>query len=169
MIAQEFVENPTVLAVVGHVNSGAMSRRQECTTGACPPLPRPATSPDLTGISSWTFGSSRVIGERPPARALRREAGRHRVAILYANNSYGRGLTDAFSRHFAGDIISVEPIGDGANQNFEPFVSYYRRARPDLIFVAARSVGHHARRARDPRQRSASSSSEADGWTASPS
>jgi branched-chain amino acid transport system substrate-binding protein len=62
--------------------------------------------------------------------------GRRRVAILYENNSYGRGLTESFTRHFTGDVVSIDPIGDAGDQNFEPFVSYYRRVRPDLVFVA---------------------------------
>ncbi|MFN2566044.1 MAG: ABC transporter substrate-binding protein [Gemmatimonadaceae bacterium] len=136
-IAQEFVENPTVLAVVGHVNSGAMVAAAKIYDGRLPAVATTATSPDLTGISSWTF---RVISsDSANGLQLARFAAtlrRSRVAILYENNSYGRGLTDAFTRHFAGHVISVDPISDAGDQNFEPFVSYYRRVRPDLVFVA---------------------------------
>jgi branched-chain amino acid transport system substrate-binding protein len=105
--------------------------------GRLPAVATTATSPDLTGISPWTF---RVISsDSANGLQLARFAaklGRRRVAILYENNSYGRGLTDAFTRHFAGNVISVDPIGDGGDQNFEPFVSHFKRVRPDLIFVA---------------------------------
>jgi branched-chain amino acid transport system substrate-binding protein len=136
-IAQEFVENPTVLAVIGHVNSGAMVAAAKVYDGHLPAVATTATSPDLTGISPWTF---RVISsDSANGLQLARFAaklGRHRVVILYENNSYGRGLTEAFTRHFTGTVLSVDPIGDAGDQNFEPFVSYFKRVRPDLVFVA---------------------------------
>jgi branched-chain amino acid transport system substrate-binding protein len=136
-IAQEFVENPTVLAVIGHVNSGAMVAAAKVYDGWLPAVATTATSPDLTAISPWTF---RVISsDSANGLQLARFAaklGRHRVAILYENNSYGRGLTESFTRHFTGQVVSVDPISDAGDQNFEPFVSYYRRVRPDLVFVA---------------------------------
>jgi branched-chain amino acid transport system substrate-binding protein len=136
-IAQEFVDNPTVLAVIGHVNSGAMVAAAKVYDGRLPAVATTATSPDLTGISRWTF---RVISsDSANGLQLARFAaklGRRRVAILYENNSYGRGLTESFTRHFTGDVVSVDPISDVGDQNFEPFVSYYRSFRPDLVFVA---------------------------------
>jgi branched-chain amino acid transport system substrate-binding protein len=136
-IAQEFVENPTVLAVIGHVNSGAMVAAAKVYDGWLPAVATTATSPDLTAISPWTF---RVISsDSANGLQLARFAaklGRHRVAILYENNSYGRGLTESFTRHFTGQVVSVDPISDAGDQNFEPFVSYYHRVRPDLVFVA---------------------------------
>jgi branched-chain amino acid transport system substrate-binding protein len=136
-IAQEFVENATVLAVIGHVNSGAMVAAAKVYDGRLPAVATTATSPDLTGISPWTF---RVISsDSANGLQLARFAaklGRRRVAILYENNSYGRGLTESFQRHFAGHVVSVDPISDAGDQNFEPFVSYYRSVRPDLVFVA---------------------------------
>jgi branched-chain amino acid transport system substrate-binding protein len=136
-IAQEFVENPTVLAVIGHVNSGAMVAAAKVYDGRLPAVATTATSPDLTGISPWTFRviSSDSANGQQLARFAER-LGRRRVAILYENNSYGRGLTESFRRHFTGNVVSVDPIGDERGQNFEPFVSYYRGARPDLVFVA---------------------------------
>jgi branched-chain amino acid transport system substrate-binding protein len=136
-IAQEFVDNPTVLAVVGHVNSGAMVAAAKVYDGRLAAVATTATSPDLTGISPWTF---RVISsDSANGLQLARFAaklGRHRVAILYENNSYGRGLTESFTRHFSGQVVSVDPISEEGDQNFEPFVSYYARVRPDLVFVA---------------------------------
>ncbi|MDQ3997932.1 MAG: ABC transporter substrate-binding protein [Gemmatimonadota bacterium] len=136
-IAQEFVENPTVVGVIGHVNSGAMVAAAKVYDGHLPAVATTATSPELTGISPWAF---RVISsDSANGLQLARFAaklGRRRVAILYENNSYGRGLTESFTRHFTGDVVSIDPIGDAGDQTFEPFVSYYRRVRPDLVFVA---------------------------------
>jgi branched-chain amino acid transport system substrate-binding protein len=136
-IAQEFVENRSVLAVVGHVNSGAMVAAAKVYDGNLPAVATTATSPELTGISPWTF---RVISsDSANGLQLARFAaklGRRRVAILYENNSYGRGLTEAFTRNFKGQVVISDPISDAGDQNLEPFVSYYKRLQPDLIFVA---------------------------------
>jgi branched-chain amino acid transport system substrate-binding protein len=136
-IALEFAENPTVLAVVGHVNSGAMVAAAKIYDGRLPAVSTTATSPELTGISRWTF---RVISsDSANGLQLARFAaklGRRRVAILYENNSYGRGLAESFTRNFTGQVLSTDPIGDTGDQNFEPFVSYYKRLQPDLVFVA---------------------------------
>ncbi len=61
--------------------------------------------------------------------------GRKRAAVLYENNPYGRGLADNFRRSFAGQIISFDPIAEG-DQDFEAYVSWFKREKPDLVFVA---------------------------------
>jgi branched-chain amino acid transport system substrate-binding protein len=165
-IAQEFVENPTVLAVVGHVNSGAMVAAAKVYDGKLPAVATTATSPELTGISPWTF---RVISsDSANGLQLARFAaklGRRRVAILYENNSYGRGLTESFRRHFTGQVVSSDPIGDGGDQNFEPFVSYYHRVRPDLVFVAGTEASGIALVREVRRQRLDVDLLGGDGWT----
>ncbi len=136
-IAQGFVKDPSIVAVVGHVNSGAMVAAAKVYHGQLPAVSTTASSPDLSGVSPWVF---RVISSDSVNGAdLARFAaglGRRRAAILYENNSYGRGLADAFGRAFAGEIVAVDPIAEGPD-DFEPFVSYYKRsARPDIVFVA---------------------------------
>src|ERR1051325_6222818 len=92
-IAQKFVADPRVVAVVGHVNSGAMVAAAHVYDKHLPAVATTATSPTLSGISPWAF---RVIASdstngRPIARFVNQL--RHkRAAVLYENNSYGRGL-----------------------------------------------------------------------------
>ena len=136
-IAQEFVDSIEVAAVVGHVNSGAMVSAAQVYDGQLAAVATTATSPALTGISPWAF---RVISSDSAngidiARFATR-MGLRRAAVLYENNTYGRGLADAFKRGFAGDVISIDPIGDDGKQSFEPFVSFYQASAPDVIFVA---------------------------------
>jgi branched-chain amino acid transport system substrate-binding protein len=135
-VAADFVANREVIAVVGHVNSGAMVAAAQVYDGELPAVATTATSPELTGISRWTF---RVISsDSANGIALARFAdklGRRRAAIMYENNSYGRGLADSFQKAFAGEIVSVDPIPEG-NSDLEPFVSYYARAKADIVFAA---------------------------------
>jgi branched-chain amino acid transport system substrate-binding protein len=135
-IAQEFIGRSDIAAVIGHVNSGAMVAAARVYDGHLPAVATTASSPALTGISPWTFrviSSDSINGLAIARFAMRR--GRRRAAILYENNAYGRGLTDAFVRGFKGEIVSADPIAEGS-QDFEPFVTYFKQRTPDVIFVA---------------------------------
>jgi len=135
-IAEDFVSNDSIVAVVGHVNSGAMVAASKVYDGQLPAVATTATSPALSGISSWVFRviSSDSVNGIDLARFARR-LGRSRAAILYENDSYGRGLAAAFQRSFSGTVVSLDPISD-APQDFEPWISYFKLRKPDIVFVA---------------------------------
>jgi branched-chain amino acid transport system substrate-binding protein len=59
------------------------------------------------------------------------------VAVLYENNTYGRGLADAFRRSFHGDILSLDPINADL-PTAEPYVAYLKTRKPKTVFVAGR-------------------------------
>ena len=136
-IAQQFIDSTDISAVIGHVNSGAMVAAAQVYDGHLAAVATSATSPALTGISRWTFRvtSSDSTNGIDIARFANR-LGLKRAAILYENNAYGRGLSDAFRRGFSGDVISMDPIGEDGTESFEPFVSYFKQRKPDVIFVA---------------------------------
>ena len=83
-IAQQFVSDASISAVVGHVTSGAMVAAAKVYNGHLAALATSASSPDLTGISPWAF---RVISsDSANAEAMAKfasESGHARVAILY--------------------------------------------------------------------------------------
>ena len=112
-IAQQFVDTPDVAAVIGHVNSGAMVAAAQVYDGHLGAVATAATSPALTGISSWAF---RVISSDSSnghdIALFASQLGRSRAAILYENNTYGRGLADAFRRAYTGRVVSMDPIGE---------------------------------------------------------
>lgn len=165
-IAQQFVDSTDVVAVVGHVNSGAMVSAAQVYEGHLAAVATTATSPALTGISPWAF---RVISSDSTngidiARFASR-LGLRRAAILYENNTYGRGLSDAFTRGFPGEIISTDPIGEDGDQSFEPYVSYYRQRKPDVVFVAGTDASGLAFLKEVRRQRLAAALMGGDGWS----
>jgi branched-chain amino acid transport system substrate-binding protein len=140
-IAQEFVRNQSISAVVGHVNSSGMLSAAPIYDGQLAAVATSATSPDLTGISSWVF---RVISsDSLNGIALANFASRFglrgptTVAVIYENNTYGRGLADSFRRSFHGDIISLDPINADL-PTAEPYVSYLKNRKPKIVFVAGR-------------------------------
>ena len=141
-VAQELVRDSRVLAVVGHVSSGAMLAAAHVYDGELAAVATSASSPDLTGISPWVFRivSSDSLNGLALARFASQIGGTdpqmRQAAVLYENDPYGRGLADAFRRNFRGTIISFDPI-DPALTDAEPFISYYKLRHPGIVFVAS--------------------------------
>lgn len=164
-IAGEFVLDGSIVAVVGHVNSGAMVAAAGVYHGHLPAVATTATSPALTGISPWVFRviSSDSVNGVSLAR-FAGQLGRRRAAVLYENNSYGRGLADAFRRAFAGEVIGVDPIPEGSFDP-EPFISWYARERADIVFVAGTDASGLAVLREARRQRFDATFLGGDGWT----
>ena len=124
-----------------------------------------ATSPALTGISRWAF---RVIPS-DSANAMQiaqfaNKLGSKRAAVLYENNPYGRGLAENFRKNFTGTIISIDAIAEGDEQTFEPFVSWYKRENPDLVFVAGTDASGTAFLKEARRQQLNANLVGGDGW-----
>ena len=141
-IAQEFVANPAVLAVVGHVNSGAMLAAARIYDDQLTAVATTASSPDLSGVSKWTFrvissdSLNGVILARFASRIGGTSGALKNAAVLYENDAYGRGLAEAFRRAFRGTIISYDPISEDVDA--EPFISFYKLRNPGIVFVAGR-------------------------------
>ncbi len=136
IIAQRFVDDSRIIAVVGHVTSGAMVAAAKVYDGNLPAVATTASSAQLTGISPWAF---RVISSDSAngvdlARFAQR-LGKKRAAILYENDPYGRGLADAFRGAFTGTVIGLDPIpADGSHATL--YIEWLSSRQPDIVFVA---------------------------------
>jgi branched-chain amino acid transport system substrate-binding protein len=109
--------------------------------GRLPAVATTPSSPDISGISPWVFRmitSDSMNGVTLAHFASSLTDSLHRpvrVAVLYHNDAYGRGLSDAFLHSFKGEVLSVDPIG--ADTNLEPYISYFKTRAPDIVFVAS--------------------------------
>lgn len=135
-IAQAFVDDVRISGVIGHVTSGAMVAAAKVYDGELAAIATTASSAELTGISPWAF---RVISsDSANGVDLARFAdrlGKRRAYVLYENDSYGRGLADAFRRTFGGDVIGFDPI-DAAGRDADVFAAWAASRAADLVFVA---------------------------------
>jgi branched-chain amino acid transport system substrate-binding protein len=135
-VAESLVADRTVLAVIGHESSAAMLAAARVYDGQMAAVSPSATSPDLSGISHWVF---RITpSDSTNGQALARFAlalGARRIAVLYENDAYARGLAHAFRRHVADRALISEPIPTSA-PTYEPYIAYLKRLNPDLVFVA---------------------------------
>ena len=164
-IAKEFVDDG-VLGVIGHVNSGPTIAAAKVYDGNVAMIATSATSPTLTGISPWVFrviSSDSINGDMIARFAT--ALGRKRAAIIYENDSYGRGLAASFYRRFGGQIVSVDPIAPDAT-DLEPYVSYYKSRSPDIVFAIGGGTSGLALLREAQRQHLASDFVGSDGWTA---
>ena len=165
-IAGEFVANRGVVAVVGHVTSGAMMAAARVYEQGLAAIATTASSPDLSGISSWTFrviSSDSANGIDMARFATAR--GFKRVAILYENNSYGRGLAESFRHAYNGAIVAMDPIPSDGRANLEPYVSYLRVRAPELVFVAGTDASGRTFLQEARRQSLNAAYMGGDGWT----
>ena len=114
-IAREFVDDPQIAGVIGHLSSTAMVAAARVYDGQLPVLSPLATSPDLGGASTWLFRlnpSDSVTGRRLGAIARRQ----------WPNRRDTRGYTTGPVRFSA----TGDPIGrtmhllhiDGTTRNF---------------------------------------------------
>jgi branched-chain amino acid transport system substrate-binding protein len=166
-IAGEFVANPSVVAVIGHVNSGTeVAAAKVYDAGALVSMATTATSPALTGISPWVFRviSSDSMNGLHMAQFASARLAKQRAAVLYENNAYGRGLADSFRRNFTGRIVSFDPIAEGS-QNFEPYVAYLKTLAPDIVFIAGTDASGLDFIKEFRRQKLTATLLGGDGWT----
>lgn len=165
-VASRFLADPSIVGVIGHLESGTMVAAASVYDQGLPAISSTATSPSLSGISPWVFRviSSDSMNGRDIAAHARR-AGLQRAAVLYENNSYGRGLSDAFARHFAGEVVASDPIASDSTSDLEPTIAWLRRMRPDVVFVAGTAASGIAVLREARRQGLAASFMGGDGWS----
>lgn len=145
LVAQRLADDPTVAAVIGHLNSYVTVPAAAVYEAGGLVLVAPAsTDPSLTAK-----GHARVFRIVPTDRQTGREMaefasarGHRRVAIYYVRNSYGRALANAFEERAATAGVTVvarasyapEAAGDG--RTFAPTLGEWKDMELDAIFLA---------------------------------
>lgn len=141
-IAREFVDDPKIIGVIGHLSSTAMVAAARVYDGQLASVSPSATSPDLSGMSSWMFrlNPSDSMTGRKLGELARKQFGKQRVAIIYDNTSYGRGLVEPFLDGLALTPVAIEPI-DPSGENIDINIASIARQKPDLVFAVGTVSG----------------------------
>lgn len=142
-IADEFVGDPSVVAVVGHVNSSTTTAAAAVYQRGLAAVATSATSPAISGLGEWIFrvASSDSANAVQLAR-LAREIDAP-TAVLYANDDYGRGLAQSFRgalRDQGGAIVESDPYLE-ETQDFRPYLERLADRNVRLVFVAGLEIG----------------------------
>lgn len=140
LVADSFLADPSVVAVIGHVNSGATLAAAPIYSRGLVAVSPSATSPEITRAGPWIFRvtSSDAANSAWLARFVARELG-HRAVVFYANEPYGRGLREGFARSYVaagGTLLEEYPYIEGRTESFEPYLLGMRATEPDVIFIA---------------------------------
>jgi len=142
-VAQNFVSNADVVAIVGHVCSSAMLAAIPIYDVEGPAVISPTCTNVNIGTASTNRWSFRDVyrddfqGEFL-AKYSKEVLGLNKVAIFYDTNDYAIGLKDAFEA--AAKEVGLEVVGTeaytGDTVDFAPQLTKFKELAPDGIFIA---------------------------------
>jgi branched-chain amino acid transport system substrate-binding protein len=148
-VARTLVEDPTVVAVVGHLTSGTSLAAGRVYGSARRPVAMispSASSPDLSGVNPYVFRvcPTDLSHGAQLARFARQTLGARRVAVIYVDDDYGRGLRLSFAAEFrrlGGDIVEEDPAL-ATTPSLEPYLQRLRqRGGVDALMLATERGG----------------------------
>jgi len=151
-IAQQLVNDPAVVAVIGHLNSTASLAAGRIYGEARRPvvmISPSASSPDLSGVNPYIFRvcPSDLSHGTQLARYARQVLGAKRVGVIFLDDDYGRGLRLSFTAEFrrvagAGAQIVEEDPMLSTTSSLEPYLSRLaRRGGVDALMLATDRPG----------------------------
>lgn len=132
-IAQDFLADPSLVAVIGHLNSAPSRAAAQLYRAAPDPVlmvSPSASSPDLTGLSPYFFRvcpSDLSFGQQLARYAYDVLAAR-RAAVIFLNDDYGRGVRRTFVAEFlrlGGTVTQEDPYLPRVGST-EPYLSRMR-------------------------------------------
>lgn len=140
-VAQSFVENPEIAAVIGHWNSRVSIAAAGIYEKAGIVMITPAsTSPELTQ-KGYKYIFCQIPNDEKIGRLMAEyaaEQGYKRVVIYYADDEYGRNLANSFEDNGKNSGVKVvdrvTEFGDG--QYFLSLVDKWKAFGYDAFFVA---------------------------------
>jgi branched-chain amino acid transport system substrate-binding protein len=136
--ADSLVNDPRVLAVVGHVYSGATIKAAATYEGRLAALATSATSPEVSRLGPWIYRVASSDSANAVALAqMARQMGR-RIGVLYANDDYGQGLARNFMAALQKNgvaAVTADPFLDDT-EDFTPYLRRMQRRGVDLVFLA---------------------------------
>lgn len=141
LIANKFVQDSNILAVVGHYNSS-------CTLAGAPiyneaglvQIAFGSTSPAVTDAGPYTFRTvpSDDIGARVSAEWAFKNYDIKSAAIFFENNDYGYGVSEIFvdeCRKAGIEVRANESFIPGETTDFTTMLTKIKNADVDVIFL----------------------------------
>ncbi len=152
-VAQLLRDDPRVIAVVGHPESGntleaipIYADTEHGGANGVVAVSPTSSSPRLSGISPWFFrvAPSDTDAARVTARWVLDSLGASRAAIVYRNDSYGRDWARTFDNGFVtggGTVVMREPYLTGVVE-WDAYATQLARLRPEVLLFPG--DGHDA-------------------------
>ena len=126
-VANKFVADPQIVAIAGHIFSGATQAAIPIYEKAGIPMMSPsATNPDLTKAGSTVFNRvafTDAAQGKFAAEYLFNTLGFTKIAVMHDGQAYGQGLAEVVANHFTelgGEIVAEEAITPGESDYTAP-------------------------------------------------
>ena len=139
-VANKFASDPAVVAVAGHIYSGATSAAMPVYEKVGIPMLSPSASlPALTTMGSAVFNRIVFTDSRqgpPAAEYLFNTIGARKRAVLHDGSDYGKGLAEAVAAHFTelgGEVVITEAVTKGET-DYTPVLSAVAAKNPDALY-----------------------------------
>ncbi len=143
-IADAFREDPRVVGVVGHPESGTTlsaineyaDTKNDGANGVVAISPT-GTSPALSGANKWLFRvcPSDVQASRAVARYLLDSLHARRASVIYRNDEYGKDWAKSFGDAYKegnGVVVQRDPYLQGATA-WDAYAGYLKQLKPDVL------------------------------------
>lgn len=142
-VAQKFASDGSITGILGHFFSG-------CTLAAgpiyqqngIPTIAMASTNPDVAKIGDYVFRIN--VGDNYQGSQLAKQLYEkdkiRRVAVIYDNNDYGKGVTSVFIKTFkelGGEITAEESYIGGQDKDFSAIVTKIKASNPEAIMMAS--------------------------------
>lgn len=143
-VAQQLRDDPSVMGVVGHPESGktleaipVYEDAEHAGRNAVVAVSPTASSPQLSGISKWFFRVAPSDSEaaRFVAQFVRDSLQLRRAAVIFRNDSYGRDWSATFSAEYqqhGATIVSRNPYLTSITE-WDAYAQLLARQRPDVL------------------------------------
>lgn len=139
-VANKFAADPAIVAVVGHVCSGASIPASEIYQAARIPMVSPSSTAgaftarglDVTNRTAFNDNVQGVVVARYISSVLEAES----IAVLHDNTSYGEGLASTVRDTFeelGGEVVAFEAI-DPEEQDYRSQLTTLAGLEPDLVY-----------------------------------
>lgn len=138
-VANKFVADPTVVAIAGHIFSGATAAAIPIYEKAGYPMMSPsATNPPLTQTGSKVFNRIPFTDAQQgqyAAKYLSEKLGIKKLAILHDGTTYGKGLATVVQDTFKalGTVTSFDAITPGES-DYTAVLAKVAANKPDAIY-----------------------------------
>ncbi|WP_291052417.1 ABC transporter substrate-binding protein [Herbiconiux sp.] len=139
VVAQQFCDDSSIAAVLGYsFSSVALAALPVYDQCGLPVVASAVTSPELTGASSVFFRD--VFTDAYQGAAMGEhvyDGGTKKVAVLYQQDDYGQGVSEAFSTAFeeAGGTVTSSQAYQLGTVDFATLINTALADSPDGVFI----------------------------------
>ncbi len=140
-IAEQFVEAGVIVAVIGHLCSGASIPASDLYEEARIPMVSPASTAGFFTARGYDTTNRTIFSDNVQgvvaARYMREVLDAQRIAVLHNQTRYGEGLADQVSLNFQleGGEVPLQQGIDPDTEDYSAVLDAVAEAEPDILYL----------------------------------